>query len=207
VIGEYKRNYRSFYIPKPKAAQAPHASEILTTFLNAKGIRGEGAKTFLGNKNVHIGVDKSVWLMGDKGESALEFKEDSAGQWKSKRHGNPFGAFMETVGKSKHAMVFSDPFEFAKFKSKGAVPLHGGASVLVLFGDEGSHRKLDEFLALNAHVSELHLAHSGKPEKQENNRVLFHDLKKRFNPFDIHVKELNLAEHGKERSRGPNISL
>jgi hypothetical protein len=207
VTGEYKRSYQSFYFPKPKQDQTPKAATTLNRFLGAKGIHGDAAKSFLGNKNVHIGIDSSVWMMGEKGDSAMEFKEDSKGQWKSKRHGNAFGVFMESVGKSKQATVFRDPFDFALFNSKGAAAHKGGGSVLVLFGDEGSHRKLTEFFALNPHVSELHLAHSGQPEKQEIGRALFDDLKKRFNPFDIHVKELSLADSGKERGRGPDISF
>jgi hypothetical protein len=72
--------------------------------------------------------------------------------------------------------------------------------------DESSHRRLDELLATNAHIQEIHLVRPSLPGPQRE-RGGVHEMNKRFNPFDIHVKELSLAGHDRGRSHGPDIGL
>jgi len=204
-MGEYKRGYQAFHIPKPQAAPAQLAAQTLNKFFNARGIRGEAAQTLMRSKSVHVGKDASVWLMGEKTDSAFEFREETNGKWQAKRHGKANGGFFEMIGKSKQMSVFCDPFEFISAKEKGSLSHQNNHSVFVMF-DEHSKGKLDEILALNPHISEVKLIHSGK-EPNEKERRTAHEMKTRFNPFDIHIKELSLADSGKERSQGPDISI
>lgn len=207
VAGESKRGYQSFHIPRPERASAQAGSQMLHKFLKARGIHGDAAKTLLESKSVHVGKDMSIWLMGDNGDSAIEFREEPNGKWKSKRHGNPSGVFLETHTKSKHAVVYRDPFEFALFKAKGGLPGHRDANVLVQLGDDGSDQRLDELLALHEHITHVHLAHSMARDGQEQHQQRAQSLTKRFNPFDIQIKELKLSDLGKDRSHGPDIGF
>lgn len=208
AMGEYKRGYQSFYIPKPKAERSEQGSKSLRSLLQSRGISERQSNVFAVGKNVHIGVDKSVWLVNEKGDTALEFREEqSGGGWKGKRHGNPSGVFHESANKSKRLVVFSDPFEFALFKAQTTNHALKDANVLVLFGENDSRRKMNEFLALHTHITEVHLAQSARAERRERDQQTFHEVKHRLDPFQIEVKPLQLGDLGKNRGRGPDIGI
>ena len=205
AMGEYKRGYQAFYIPKPKEASPTQAKHSLARLLKSRGANEGAADALLKMKNVRVGVDASVLFTDEKGQSALEFKEEPDGKWRTKRHGKSSGAFLERIGSSKKMLVFRDPFDFALFHEKGAAPPSGGASLFVMFDDSSKHR-LDEVLALHSHIQEIHLAQSA-PRGAQKERSEVHEMNKRFNPFDIHIKELSLAGHDKGRSHGPDFGL
>lgn len=207
VMGEYRRGFQAFYFPKPKQAAPQLAMETLHRFLAARGIRGESARTLLKSRNVHVGADKSVWFMGEKGDSAMEFREERDGKWSSKRHGNPAGVFLESVAKSKRLSVFRDPFEFALFRGQAAHRAHQDGSILVFMGEDTSDRRLYEFLALHSHIAEVHIVQSAKAERMERDRLVFHEVKRRLDPFSIEVRPLVPSDLGKDRGRGPDIGI
>jgi len=157
-IGEYKAGIKSFYFPKPKSALPDVAKKTMQSLLKSRGIEVSHTEAMLKSKQLHVGEDKSVWFISEKGDAAIEFREENGGKWKSKRHGNPAGVFLEVSTKSKHAVVLQDPFEFALFKAKGGLPSHSDANVLVMLGDDGSDQKIDEMLALHEHIHHVHLA-------------------------------------------------
>jgi hypothetical protein len=204
-LGEYKRGIQSFYFPKPKAALPETARKTLSAFLSSRGMKGEAAESLLKSGRVHVGNDRSVWLMGEKNESAMEFREDPKGKWQPKKHGKATGAFFESVGKSKQMVVFRDPFEFALLQAKGAVPGHGTASLFVMM-DGSHHQRLDELLALNPHIGEIHVAHSAHGNDREHERRMTQEMKAKFNPFDIRVEGIS-GDLGKARGRGPDLGL
>ncbi len=204
-LGEYKSGIQSFYFPKPKAALPETARKTLSAFLNSRGMNGEAAESLLKSGRVHVGNDRCVWLMGEKNESAMEFREDPKGKWQPKRHGKATGAFFESVVKSKKMVVFRDPFEFALLQAKGAVPNHGTTSLFVMM-DGSNHQRLDEILSLNPHISEVHIAHSTHATERENGRRMEHEMKIRFNPFDIQVVGIS-GDLGKTKGRGPDFNI
>jgi hypothetical protein len=206
AMGEYRRGYQAFYMPKPKAASPPEAKKALAKLLESRGVGESAFEALHKNQNVHVGIDKSVWLLGEKKESAMEFREEPNGKWQTKRHGKPKGAFFEQIGRSKQMYVFRDPFEFALFGAKGVGQVPRGVSMFVMF-DEGSSGRLDEILALHSHIQEIHMVTSARTEERGKERSTVHEMIKRFNPFDIRIKELSLADIGKVRSRGPDIGL
>jgi hypothetical protein len=154
---------------------------------------------------VHVGKDKSIWLVNDARDSAMEFREETDGKWRGKRHGKPTGVFFESIGKAKKLTVHADPFQFALMHGKAAVSANAGASHLVLF-DTSSHERMNEILGLNPHITEVHLAHSAYAEEREKGRRMEHDMKAKFNPFDIRVEGLS-HDLGKARGRGPDLGL
>ncbi len=204
AMGEQKRGFQSFYIPKPKAAMPEMRKKSLRKLLESHGYGNDAADVLFKNKNVHVGANGRVLLMNEKEDSAMEFCEESNGKWEQKRHGKPTGAFLEQISSSKQMLVFRNPFDFALFNASGAVRNFSGANIFVMF-DENSHRRLDEVLALNPHIQSVHMAHSGNLKEHERSKT--HDMNKRFNPFDIQIKELSLSDASKARGRGPDISM
>jgi Relaxase/Mobilisation nuclease domain len=205
-IGNYKKQFQSFYVPKPRAATPPEARKAMRAFARSRGMAETEAETLLKSDRLHVGHDGSIWLFGDKNESAQEFREEPDGKWRGKRQGKPSGAFFESIGRGKDLVVHRDPFEFILRHGNGAVSPLGGASHLVLFDAESSQR-LDELLAVNRHITEVHLAaHSARAEEQEEDKRLQRDLAAKFNPFDIRVHEFSPAR-ARERARGPDLGL
>jgi hypothetical protein len=207
VTGEMVKGFKPFHIPKPKAKTPEHSSKVLRSLLQSHSLSERESKAFVLGKNVHVGVEKSVWFVNEKGDAAMEFREEQSGGWKGKRHGNPSGVFHESTGKSKRLLVFSDPFEFARFHAQTKNHALKDSSVLVLFSEQDSHQKMNEFLAQHTHVTEVHLAQSAKADRRERDQKMFHEVKHRLDPFQIEVKPLQLGDLGKDRGRGPDIGM
>ena len=205
VMGEYRKDYQPFYVPKPRAASPHDAHKTVAAFTRARGMADGAAETLLKSDRLHVGHDRSIWLMGEKSESAMEFREEPNGQWRGKRHGKPTGAFFEAIGSGKQIVVHRDPFEFIVQHGGKAVSPSGGASHFAML-DAGSSQRLDEFLATNHHINEIHVAHSSLVANQEHDRKMQRELASKFNPFDIRVQAL---EPGRARgkARGPDFSL
>ncbi len=207
AMGEYKRGYQSFYIPKPKETEKAAAEGALSRLLKSESLPPKAGDALLKTGRVHPGPNGSVWLEGEEKQSAMELRENPNSEWESKRFGKRTGAFFEVLNRSKKLLVFSSPFEFAHFL--GQTPNHANkeANILVLFGDEGSEHRLDEILALHTHITEVHLAQSARAERRERDQRLFHDMKRRLDPFSIEVRPLEPGGLGKSRGRGPDIGL
>jgi hypothetical protein len=199
------QTYRAFYPPKKEPGFAGDAKKTLQAFLSSRGMKPGDAETLHKSRNVHVGKDKSIWLVNDARDSAMEFREEPDGKWRGKRHGKPAGVFFESVGKAKKLTVHADPFHFVLMQGKGAVSANAGASHLVLF-DTSSHERMNEVVGLNPHITDVHLAHSAHAEEREKGRRMEHDMKAKFNPFDIRVEGIS-GDLGKARGRGPDLGL
>ncbi|MBX3032918.1 MAG: relaxase/mobilization nuclease domain-containing protein [Bdellovibrionaceae bacterium] len=207
AMGEYKRGYQSFYIPKPKETEKAAAQASLTRLLKSKSLPPKAGDALLKTGRVHPGPNGSVWFEGEDKQSAIEMRETPNGEWESKRHGKHSGVFLEVFNRSKKLLLFSSPFEFALFRGQTPNHAHKDANILVLFGDDGSDRRLDEILALHTHITEVHMAQSAKSDRLERDQRLFHVVKRRFDPFNIEVRPLEPGGLGKDRGRGPDIGL
>ncbi|MGE3680315.1 MAG: relaxase/mobilization nuclease domain-containing protein [Bdellovibrionales bacterium] len=206
ALGEYKRGYQSFYIPKTKPARN-NTMHALRKVLQSEGVPPKAEKALSQHKGVFAGENGSLWMTNEKGDAALEFKEDASGRWKSKRFGNPAGVFHESLSKSKRLVVFPDPFSYAFFKAQVLSHHHQDVSILVFFGEDGSERRLDEILALHTHITEVHLAQSARAERRKRDLQVLHEVKRRLDPFAIEVRPFEPSGLGKDRGRGPDIGI
>ncbi|MGE3757847.1 MAG: relaxase/mobilization nuclease domain-containing protein [Pseudobdellovibrionaceae bacterium] len=203
--GQYSKGVQSFYFPKPKAASPAEARKIVSAFTRARGMADSATDTLLKSDRVHIGHDRSIWLLGEKNESALEFREERDGKWNSKRHGKPTGAFLEHVASGRNAVVHRDPFAYLLSHHNSERAIHKDVSHFV-FLDENSHRQFDEFLALHQHITDLHIAYSSRTQEHEQQREFAHSLTAKFDPFDIRVHGLS-RDLGMSKSKGPEIGF
>lgn len=204
AMGEYKRGYQSFYIPKPKKADDPAAKASLSRLLKSESLPPKAENALLKIGRVHVGNNGSVWLTNEKEDAALEFREEPGGGWRGKRHGNPASVFHESVSKSKKLLVFRDPFEFAIFKAQTSQNSSMNENLIVFFSAKDSDRRLNEFLAVHTHVKEVHLLQFGRSDQGGQT---FNEVKGRLDPFRIEVKPIQLGNLGKDRGRGPDIEF
>lgn len=207
AMGEYKRGYQSFYIPKPKETEKAAAQAAFSRLLKSESLPIKAGDALLKTGRVHPGPNGSLWFEGEEKQSAMEMRETSDGKWQSKRHGKSSGVFFEMFNRSKQLLVFSNPFEFAVFRGMSPNCAHRDANILVLFGDDESTRRLDEILVLRPHITEVHIAQSARAERFERNKRMFHEIKQRLDPFSIEIRPLHLGDLGKARGRGPDIGI
>ncbi|MBK9324295.1 MAG: hypothetical protein IPM97_15330 [Bdellovibrionaceae bacterium] len=205
-MGSYQKGVQSFYFPKPKSALPEVAQKTMQSLLRSRGFSESHAASVLKNKSVHVGDNRSVWLMGEKNESALEFKLEPNGEWKQKRHGNPSASFFESLTSSKKMSVHSDPFEFLVLNGSSKAAHTKGANVFVMF-DESSEKRMTEVLALNPHIQEVHIMPTQNHKELKQERSFADKMKERFNPFDILVKELSMSDLSHDRTRGHDIGM
>lgn len=204
-VQQRQQTYRSFYGPKPERAEAHHAKKALQAFLSSRGRSGGEAETLLKSRNVHVGRDGSVWLLNDKDDQAMEFRPEPNGEWKGKRHSKRKGSFLEVVGSTHKLAVYRDPVDFFMARMNGTHQGHGRDSVFVM-ADDNSHHELNEMLAHQTRINEVHLMMSGHAHLMEKERGLLDEMKKRFNPFDIQVKGVT-PSLDRSRGRGPDLGF
>ena len=204
-LGQHKKPFQSFYVPKPRTATPDESKKVLRAFLKGRGMAEDGADALLKSERVHVAHDKAIWLIGEKSESALEFREEPDGKWRAKRHGKPTGAFLEHVGTGREVCVHRDPFEYLLTNQHHHGTAHKSVSHFV-FLDEDSHRQLDEFLAFHQHISELHVVHPQRMEEHERQTEFTRGLSAKFDPFDIRVHGLS-RDLGMSKGKGPEIGF
>lgn len=202
---EYSKGVQSFYFPRPKAASPADARKVMHSFARARGMNEGAAETLLKSDRLHVGHDRSVWLFGEKHESALEFREEPDGKWRSKRHGKPTGAFLEQIGSRRNMVVHRDPFEYLLSQHKSDRAVHKDVSHFV-FLDSDSHRAFDELLAFHHYITDLHVAHPGKAQENERQTEFARSLTAKFDPFDIRVHGLS-RDLGMSKGKGPDIGF
>jgi hypothetical protein len=205
AVGSSKQSYRPFTVPKPTPEGRLGAKKALQRLLASRGHEDAGVEALLRSQRVHAGKDGSVWLMGEKEESAMEYTEELGGEWRAKRHGKPAGVFLEVLRPGRRLTVFRDPFTFAAASAKGTAEPDSSASLLVLFGDVPGKR-LEEVLALHPHISEVHYAHSAKAEERDLGVSEVHAMNERFRSFGITFSEHSGSE-GRSKRRGPDIGF
>lgn len=205
-LGSYQKGVQSFYFPKPKSALPEVAQKTMQSFMRSRGINESHTEAILKSKSIHVGSDKSIWLMGEKEQSAIEFKEESNGQWKSKHHGKMGTSFFESITSSNKMIVHRNPFEFLVMGLNGKSAHSKSANVFVAL-DEGSEKRLTEIVALNPHIEEVHFVPAQNHKEHEKEKSFAEKMKAQFNPFDILVKELSMADLSHDRGLGPDIGM
>jgi hypothetical protein len=80
---------------------------------------------------------------------------------------------------NKLRLYCADPFEFIVQHGGKAVSPSGGASHFVMLDAASGHR-LDELLATNHHIGEVHVAHSSLVASQEHDRKMQKELASKF---------------------------
>ena len=206
VLGEYSTSYRSFYFPTNKKAPPSIASQVMSQFLRDTGRNPKHADIFAKDSRLIVTQNLSLWIRGDRDGASMEFSKGSDGTWKSQSHGNPHKGFHEVVGRSAKLTVFTDPFEFIISTQKGS-RLQGARDSLFVMMNENSKSGIHEILFSNPHIKEVQVVSPSGPNRDKNERPLFHDLKSKLTPFDIQVQELTLEGLTLSRERGHSPSL
>ncbi|GJL79163.1 MAG: hypothetical protein NPINA01_21520 [Nitrospinaceae bacterium] len=209
-FGKVQRNYQSFYIPKSEQMDRQKAVRFLSNFLSSKGVKPDFADDLLKKKMCQISKSGFIRLFSENDDSrALEFHQNSTGEWQQKRYGVSSGPFYSHRGRGNSLLVFRDPFSYMKsrkndlFSEKSSDP-----SVLVL--TEARTKTLDFFLNENPKISKIYFIGFEPKNLNKNERRWFELTNRKYKPFSIEMEGISLEKSkspGLERGFGLDISF
>ncbi len=191
-MGEVKRPYTSFYIPKQKQAKADLAKLNVKKFLKHHGISEKVSDDLFKQKRVQADAKGSIWLYPEgTDKEAIEFSPDSNG-YKSKRHGDKSTPFNNSYKNGKDVTIFTNFLSFLKLKGSKALDPRKSKGELVLMGLE--EKALHIFLAANPHIKGIDIVEDSSKSLQRNQWNFIDKLKKDLKPFGITVNQVSFEK-------------
>lgn len=198
-LGEIRRNYTSFYIPREKRLRDTDAKVAIAKLLSSFGADSSQAATLFRSGQVHVDQSGKIRIFGKNDDGgAYEFVEIREGQWKRQKIGKFQKPFFELNKNSKKMLLYVDPFAFLKHQKKHAM-WESKYSNDVLCLMEPSDRVLDQHLAKSRNISEIQffLGKSGSVSAVELD--FFNNLKTRAAKFGIEVTQHRAQEKSRDR--------
>jgi len=187
-IGEVKRTYTSFYVPKPERDTSKEAIHSLAKLLDGRGVREDHANTLLKSGQAQVSKGGMIRFFGKDDENgAIEFEKDGNGKWNAQKRGQFTKPFFIMGGNGRKLNVFLDPFSFMRSRPKGLFPekKESDATLALMQPDVNA---VDQFLSGNRSVDTLRIvAHDpANPTKEELD--FFGVLKSRYQQHGVSIE-------------------
>ncbi|MEE2671391.1 MAG: relaxase/mobilization nuclease domain-containing protein [Bdellovibrionota bacterium] len=196
-MGEVKRPYTSFYIPKQKQEKVDLAKLKLNKFLKHNGISEKVSEDLFKQKRVQVDTKGSIWFYPEgTDKEAIEFSPDSNG-YKSKRHGDKSTPFNNSYKNEKDVTIFTNFLSFLKLKGSKALDPKRSKGELVLMGLE--EKALHIFLAANPQIKGIDIVEDKSKSLQNNQWNFIDKLKKDLKPFGITVNQVSFEQALKKK--------
>jgi len=201
-LGEVKRSFTSFYIPKAESMDSSKASRRLGNLLRYHGVPEKHADNLLSHNLAQVNSKGIIRLFSQKDDrGALEFETNAHGRWISKKQGELHSPFLSQQGKSSKVRLFMDPF--TALKNKGFDPFgskDASHSSLVLM--EPHSHPLEIFLSSNPHVETIEFIPSKNHKRSRVELDLFETLRRSHPSKKIEWQAPNRSErdHGRDPS-------
>lgn len=196
-MGEVKRPYTSFYIPKQKQAKADLAKLNVKKFLKHHGISEKVSDDLFKLKRVQADSKGSIWIYPEgTDKEAIEFSPESNG-YKSKRHGDKSSPFNNSYKNGKDVTIFTNFLSFLKLKGSKALDPKKSKGELVLMGLE--EKALHIFLAATPQIKGIDVVEDKSKSLQSNQWNFIDKLKKDLKPFGIKVNQVSFEQALKKK--------
>ncbi|MCP4914930.1 MAG: relaxase/mobilization nuclease domain-containing protein [Oligoflexia bacterium] len=196
-MGEVKRPYTSFYIPKQKQEKVDLAKLKLKKFLKHHGINEKVSENLFKLKKVQVDAKGSIWFYPEgTDKEAIEFSPESNG-YKSKRHGDKTAPFNSSYKNEKNVTIFSNFLSFLKLKGSKALDPRKSKGELVLMGLE--EKALHIFLASNPNIKGIDIVEDNSKSLQKNQWNFIDKLKKDLKPYGITVNQVSFEQALKKK--------
>ncbi len=202
-LGEVKRPFTSFRVPKEDRADSSVAAKKVSSLLTSHGVSDNVTTPLLRSGQAHVTKEGKVLLFG-KGEDsgALEFTEKEPGKWSSTKKGEFQKPFFSRKTSGREVTVFLDPFVFLRRAGRGVFTSpQDYAGVLCLM--EPNIKMMDLFFAENSNAHRFKIATFGEtPRHAEID--FFNLLKGRYQGSDI---ELDFTTRSLGRGLEPELEI
>ncbi len=211
-LGEAKKRFQTFYVPREDAASRPEALQHLSRLLKLAPSHPVHAALFK-KQLVHISTRGVIaFLSGSDPAASAEYEPDTRGSYSLRRRDSSGRPFFESRGRGRELRLYVEPKTFLQFESntflnKGASDSH----VVALF--EPSLAQAHRAVAASPQIQRVRVLVA--PEAARTPEIeKFHDeLRASLNPFSIDiqlawepVRELAL-EKTATRAHGPDLGL
>ncbi len=189
-MGEAKRKYTSFYIPRPDRPDWKTGVAQVSRFLSSNGASPSLAPHLLSNKMAQTNKGGLIRLLAKDGATAaLEFFEKPPGQWKKRNHGKSTTPFYSERGSSRKTLLFTDPFSL--FRHVGESLFSGKKRDVGLLGLlDGSDTVVHHFVAEHPRVDTLYFVPSHSSGMSKVELDLFNNLKFKLKNFGIGIESV-----------------
>jgi hypothetical protein len=182
-LGEAKRHYQSFYVPRPDAAPRADALVHLARLIGRPS-RDPVHAELLRRQLAHVTTKGSILLVPDREETGyVEYIPNDRGEFSARWKGTFPRPFQQRAGKSGTVRVYTDPAAFLRGEREPFGSRSGGDAVLALFEPDlaAAHR----FIASQRKVRRVQVMRDpGGPDIGAIER--FHrELKDSLDPFSI----------------------
>lgn len=193
-MGEVKRTYTSFYVPKADRDQSPAALHHLTDLFGRHGAKQDQANELLKSGQAHVMKGGVIRLFGKDDEfGTTEYVKDDQGTWKKEQRGQFTKPFFAMGGNGRHLNVYVDPFTFMRSRSKNLFPeKKENAGSLVLM--EPNTDMVDQFLGGNRSVDTLRLVVADRHKPTQAELDFFGTLKARYQSHGVAVEFISIEK-------------
>lgn len=198
-LGETKRSYTSFHIPKEHRVRELDAKVSVAKLLTNFGADAHQASTLFRSGQAQVNHEGRIRIFGKNDDAgAFEFVEGTDGAWKKQKIGQFQKPFFELTNHHKKMVIYLDPFAFLKHQGKHALwDAKYNHDVLCLM--EPDERIIDQHLAKSRHISEVQIFLGQDKGRNDAQLDFFNNLKARAAKFGIEVKHHLGHEKGRER--------
>jgi hypothetical protein len=204
-MGESKRHFTSFYIPKEKQLAELDATARIAHCLTALGAESHPARELFKSGRAQVDREGRIRIFGEGDTSgALEFSEREPGVWHNEKLGQAQKPFFTVNKRSKTLRVYTDPMFFLKQNGKYALWEKKYQDDTLCLMDH-SDMLVMQHLVTNRNIRDLHfVTEPGKP-LQQHALDFFNTLKSKERDFGIKVyHNVNLTP---DKSRNLDLSL
>jgi hypothetical protein len=202
-LGETKRSFTSFYIPKEKQLKELDSLVKIGQFLSSHGADPHHATALFKNNQAQVHENGRVHLFAkDDDGGTFEFVESKDHKWNRTKTGSFNKPFFAVSTNSRKATVYADPFSFLKTEGKHALwPVKHRQDVIALM--EPETKAIGQHLAANRHIIQLEIFTDSKSKQSATELDFFNNLKAHCAPFGIQVKQID----GRDRDRSRETEL
>jgi hypothetical protein len=198
-LGEIKRSYTSFHIPKEKQLAKLDSLVRIGHLLSHYGADPKHASTLFNSGQAQVHADGSIRLFGKDDEGgAFEFSECKGEKWKRSKTGAFTKPFFTVSTNSSKATIYLDLFAFLKSEGKHAL-WSGKPRQDVIALMEPDSKLIDRHLAANRQITQIEIFTDGTAKRGSVEMDFFNNLKSNFANFGIEVKHVHVHDLTRHR--------
>lgn len=198
-LGETKRTYTSFYVPKDRQLKELDAKVQIAKLLTSFGADPHHASTLFKSGQAQVDKSGAVRLFGKEDDGGtFEFVERHDKTWSRKKVGSFQKPFFSVTTGGKKATIYVDPFSFMGHQGKHALwgTKHRQDVICLMEPDAAVLKK---HIAGNRHLTDLHVFTGSGGKQGQVELDFFNNLSSKLSPFGIEVKHATAQERTKGR--------
>lgn len=210
-LGEAKRSYTSFYIPKHERLDWDKCAESAKHLMKWLGADPRAAHTLHSNGQLQAKSGSGRFRLFGMGDSsgAWEFVPEAFGAWSKRSVGKTQGPFFASEGRGNESIVFLDPFTFLSRVGPLLPKLFREPTkrdVLVLM--EPDEKAIHRHVAGNKDIKRLFFAVSDPKSLSKTELDLFNNLRTTYQKFGITLETISIHQAvEKSLERGHSLGL